>query len=58
VPRIVALITVCANTNLLTLVFMQLKPYFNVHALIFFLISTCEESTLPMRNAKQNIDIF
>jgi len=38
------------------LVFTQLKPYFKVCALIFFYISTCEES---MKNSKNySINIF
>jgi len=57
VPRIVALITVCANTgvHVLMLVFTQLKgkSYFKVCALIFFWISTCEESSLPMKHSKK-----
>ncbi len=34
-----------------TLVFMQLKLYFDVRALFFFLISKCEESSLPLKHA-------
>jgi hypothetical protein len=52
----VALITVHTNTGKrLTLVFMQLKLYFNVHALTF---STCEELSLPMKHVKNIVLIF
>jgi len=37
---------------------MQLKPYFNVHALIFFQSSTCEESSSPMKQAKKFVSTF
>jgi len=38
---------------------MQLKLYFNVHAVIFSKISKFEESSLPMKRAKNyGINIF
>jgi len=40
-------------------VFMQLKPYFDVQVLIIFYTSTREESSLPMKHAKNyHIDFF
>ncbi len=37
-----------------TPVFLHLKPYFDVQHLIFLLISTCEESSLLIKNAKND----
>ncbi len=63
--RQVALVTVCANHRsvmvcdantgapMLMSVFTRLRLYFNVLVLIFSQISTCEDSSLPIKHSKK-----